>query len=34
MEDRLFELDVNKGYLYGNMFSEWIDLAYDIDTCH
>ena len=31
MKDRLFRLDVDKGYLYGDVFSRWVDLAHDIE---
>jgi len=29
IEGRLFGLDVDKGYSCGNVFSGWVDLAYN-----
>jgi len=29
IKDRLFRLDVNKRYFYGDVFSGQVDLAYD-----
>jgi len=29
MEGRLFQLDIDKEYPHGDMFSKWVDLAYD-----
>ena len=31
-EDKLFELDVDKGYPHRNVFSRWVDLVYDSIT--
>ena len=31
MEDRLFRLDVDMGYLYRDVFSRWVDLAHDTE---